>query len=216
MEVDIWSDIACPWCYVGRSRLRSALAGFEGAGDVSVRWHSFELDPQAPAERAGDYAQALAHKYGTTRDEAAEMLGRMTGLAAAEGLEIDFERLRAANTFDAHRLVRLALEEGRQDEAKERLMRAYFAEGELLSDHGVLARLAREVGLEESAVREMLAGDAYAEDVRSDEYTASRLGIRGVPFFVIDRAFAIEGAQSPEYILEVLRRARAASEQPEG
>jgi predicted DsbA family dithiol-disulfide isomerase len=206
MDVDIWSDIACPWCYVGKRRLEAALEGFEHRDRVTVRWHSFELDPQAPPEREGDNATSLARKYGTSLEQAQEMLAKMTELAAGDGLDFHFERARAGNTFDGHRLIHLALAHGCQDAMKERLMRAYLTEGELISDHATLRRLALDVGLPEDAVDELLAGDDFAEDVRTDEYTASRLGITAVPFFVVDRSFGAAGAQPPEHLLELLRR----------
>jgi predicted DsbA family dithiol-disulfide isomerase len=206
MDVDIWSDIACPWCYVGKRHLEAALEGFEHRDQVNVTWHSFELDPQAPAEREGEHASNLARKYGTSREQALEMLAGMTDVAAADGLEFHFERARSGNTFDGHRLIHLALAHGCQDAMKERLMRAYLTEGELISDHATLRRLALEVGLPEDGVEELLAGDAYAEEVRVDEYTASRLGISAVPFFVIDRSLGAAGAQPAEQLLELLRR----------
>jgi predicted DsbA family dithiol-disulfide isomerase len=207
MEVDIWSDIACPWCYVGKRRLEAALALFEHRDEVRVRWHSFELDPNAPPEREGDSATNLARKYGMTREKALAGLANMTETAAADGLEFRFDRARGGNTFDAHRLTHLALSHDRQDAMKERLMSAYLTEGELISDHATLRRLALEVGLPEEPVDDLLAGDLYADEVRSDEYTASRLGITAVPFFVVDRSFGAAGAQSPEYLLEMLRHA---------
>ena len=206
MDVDIWSDIACPWCYVGKRRLEAALREFEHRDEVNVRWHSFELDPQAPPERGGDYAGNLAAKYGTSQEQALQMLAQMTGVAVQDGLDFHFDRARAGNTFDGHRLIHLALAHGRQDAMKERLMRAYLTEGELISDHATLRRLALEVGLPADEVDALLDGDAYGEDVRTDEYTASRLGITAVPFFVVDRAFGAAGAQPPEQLLELLRR----------
>ncbi len=205
MDVDIWSDIACPWCYVGKRRLEAALESFEHRDEVRVRWHSFELDPNAPPEREGDPATNLASKYGTTPEQAQGMLAKMTETAAADGLEFHLERARGGNTFDGHRLIHLALAHGRQDAMKERLMRAYLTEGQLISDHATLRRLAGEVGLPEGEVEELLAGDRYAEEVRVDEYTASRLGITAVPFFVVDRAFGAAGAQDPAQLLELLR-----------
>jgi predicted DsbA family dithiol-disulfide isomerase len=207
MDVDIWSDIACPWCYVGKRRLEAALQAFEHREQVRVVWHSFELDPQAPAAREGEAAANLASKYGTTREQALEMLERMTDVAAGDGLELHFERARSGNTFDGHRMIHLALAHGRQDAMKERLMRAYLSEGELISDHDTLRRLALEVGLPAAEVDELLAGDRYAEEVRTDEHTAGRLGINAVPFFVVDRSIGAAGAQPPEYMLEMLRRA---------
>ncbi len=205
MDVDIWSDIACPWCYVGKRRLEAALEEFEHSDEVTVRWHSFELDPQAPPEREGDHAGNLARKYGTSPEQARDMLSKMTAVAAEDGLEFHFDRARAGNTFDGHRLIQMALAHGCQGAMKERLMRAYLTEGELISDHATLRRLALEVGLPEEEVDALLESDAYGEDVRTDEYTASRLGITAVPFFVVDRSFGAAGAQPPEQLLELLR-----------
>jgi predicted DsbA family dithiol-disulfide isomerase len=210
MQVEIWSDIACPWCYVGKRRFEAALAEFEHRDEVSVTWRSFELDPGAPADRGGDHTEHLARKYGTTVETAQAMHDQMTQLAAAEGLDFRFDRVRGGNTFEAHRLVHLAHAHGVQDAMKERLMRAYLTEGELMSDHTALTRLAVEVGLPEDEVRETLATDRFADEVREDERTGSSLGITAVPFFVVDRAFGASGAQSPEILGEVLRRAWAA------
>jgi predicted DsbA family dithiol-disulfide isomerase len=207
MHVEIWSDIACPWCYVGKRRFEAALASFEHRDQVSVTWRSFELDPYAPPEREGDRAEQLARKYGTTREQAVAMQRRMTEDAAREGLEFRFDIARAGNTHDAHRLVHLATTRGLQDAMKERLFRAYLGEGELVSDHAVLLRLGGEVGLPEQEVLDLLDGHAYAADVRADEETADSLGISAVPFFVVDRAFGAPGAQPPEVLGDLLRRA---------
>jgi predicted DsbA family dithiol-disulfide isomerase len=207
MQVEIWSDIACPWCYVGKRRFEAALAAFEHRDEVTVTWRSFELDPAAPAERGGDHTEHLARKYGTTVEHARAMHAHITEMAAGEGLDFRFDRVRGGNTFDAHRLVHLAAAHDLQDAMKERLMRAYLTEGELMSDHAALTRLAVEVGLPEDETRELLATDQYADAVREDERTAGSLGITAVPFFVVDRAFGASGAQSPEVLGEVLRRA---------
>ena len=207
MHVEIWSDIACPWCYVGKRRFETALAAFEHAGDVQVTWRSFELDPDAPAARPVSGAEHLAEKYGTSLELALAMNDRMTETAATEGLEFHFERARGGSTFDAHRLVHLAAEHGKQDAMKERLMRGYLGEGELMSDHDALRRLAAEVGLPADEVAELLAGDRFAAAVRDDERTGASLGIRGVPFFVVDRQFGASGAQPPEALGELLRHA---------
>ncbi len=211
MHVEIWSDIACPWCYVGKRRFEAALASYEHRDEVQVTWRSFELDPYAPADRAVDSATHLAQKYGTTRDEARAMHARMTETAAAEGLEFRFDRTRGGNTFDAHRLLHLAAGHGLQDAMKERIMRAYLTEGELVSDHDVLARLAAEVGLPADEVGAMLAGERFAAEVREDERTAQSLGVSAVPFFVVDRAIGASGAHPPAQLLELLRQARAAN-----
>ena len=157
MHVEIWSDIACPWCYVGKRRFEAALAGFERRDDVTVTWRSFELDPGAPAERDGELAEHLASKYGSSVEQARVRHAQMTELAATEGLAFDFDRARSGNTFDAHRLVHLAEAHGMQDAMEERLMRAYLTEGELISDHATLARVAAEVGLPDDEVRELLS-----------------------------------------------------------
>jgi len=207
VHVEIWSDIACPWCFVGKRRFEAALAAFEHRDEVTVTWRSFELDPAAPRERGVDGAAHLAEKYGTTREQALEMHAHMTRVAAGEGLEFRFDIARGGNTFDAHRLLHLAAAHGRQLELKERLMGGYLGEGELMSDHAALTRLALEAGLPEDEVRDTLATDRYAAEVREDEATARSFGIGAVPYFVIDRRFGLAGAQPPEVLGEGLRRA---------
>jgi predicted DsbA family dithiol-disulfide isomerase len=207
MHVEIWSDIACPWCYVGKRRFEAALAGFEHRDGVQVTWRSFELDPSAPAARDGDGAQHLADKYGMSRDEALAAQQRLTDVAAGEGLAFRFDLARGGNTFDAHRVLHLAATHGLQDAMKERIMRAYLEEGELISSHEVLARLAAEVGLADDEVRSVLSSDRFADEVRSDERTAAGLGIHAVPFFVVDRKIGASGAQPSPVLLDLLRQA---------
>lgn len=206
LPIDIWSDIACPWCYVGKRRLETALEDFEHRDAVRLTWHAFELNPAAPhkPDPSVDYIQRLAGKYGTSAAEARAMIDRMQQTAAAEGLDLRFDRVQPANTFDAHRLVQLGAAHGLQDAVKERLLRAYMTEGGLLTDVRVLTRLASEVGLDADEVRALLASDLYAEHVRQDEAQARALGIHGVPFFVIDRRYGISGAQPAETLLRVL------------
>ena len=206
MHVEIWSDIACPWCYVGKRRFEAALAAFEHRDEVRVTWRSFELDPGAPREREGDRAEHLASKYGSSVEQARAMQDQMTATAAGDGLEFRFDIARAGNTLDAHRLVHLAAAHGRQDAMKERLLRGYLSEGELMSDHSALERLAVEIGLEAEEVRETLATDRFAAEVREDERTASALGISAVPCFVIDRRFGAPGAQPPEVLTGFLQQ----------
>jgi predicted DsbA family dithiol-disulfide isomerase len=206
VHVEIWSDIACPWCYVGKRRFEAALASFEHRDDVTVTWRSFELDPAAPRERDVDGATHLAEKYGTTREQALAMHQRMTDVAAEDGLEFRFDKARGGNTFDAHRLVHLAAAHGKQDAMEERLMRGYLTEGEPIGDPEALARLAIDAGLPEDEVRELLAGDRFAAEVREDERTAARFGIHAVPFYVVDRALGASGAQPAEVFGELLRR----------
>jgi predicted DsbA family dithiol-disulfide isomerase len=207
VHVEIWSDIACPWCYVGKRRFEAALADFEHADQVTVTWRSFELDPTAPVDRGRDGATHLAEKYGTTVERAQEMQQTMTETAARDGLEFRFDIARGGNTFDGHRILHLASSHGMQDAMKERLMRAYLTEGELIGDHAVLERLATEVGLPEDEVRDVLTTDRYAAEVRDDERTASSLGIQAVPFFVVDRQLGASGAQPPNVLGGLLRQA---------
>jgi predicted DsbA family dithiol-disulfide isomerase len=204
MEIEIWSDIACPWCYIGKRRFEAALAEFEHRDDVRVTWRSFELDPAAPPEREGDRAERLAEKYGMTVERAREMERQMTETAAGEGLDFRFDIARSGATFDGHRVIHLAGEHGLQDAMKERLLRAYFTEGELMSDHEALVRLAAEVGLDPDEVRAMLASDQFAAEVRDDERTAAQFGISAVPTFVVDRALGASGAHPPEAMLQLL------------
>ena len=211
MHVEIWSDIACPWCYVGKRRFEAALAAYEHRDEVTLTWRSFELDPHAPAQRDEDGATHLAQKYGMSREEALSMQARMTEAAAGDGLEFRFDIARGGNTFDAHRIVHLAVAHGAQDAMKERIMRAYLTEGELISDRATLERLALEVGLPGDEVRDVLSSDRYAAEVRDDERTAAGLGISAVPFFVVDRAIGASGAHPPQQLLELLRQARAAN-----
>jgi predicted DsbA family dithiol-disulfide isomerase len=206
VEVEIWSDVACPWCYIGKRRFEAALAEFEHRDEVHVRWRSFELDPEATHEREGDRAEHLARKYGMTLEQARAAEQQLTEVAAGEGLDFRFDIARSGNTFDAHRVVHLAESHALQDAMKERLLRAYFTEGELLSDHDTLVRLASDVGLEEAEVRELLAGNRYAQEVRDDERTAGELGISAVPTFVVDRRLGASGAQPPDALLELLRQ----------
>ena len=206
MHVEIWSDIACPWCYVGKRRFEAALAAFEHRDDVTVTWRSFELDPAAPREREEDGATHLASKYGTSLEHARRMQENMTRKAAGEGLDFRFDRLRLGNTFDAHRLVHLGAAHGIQDAVKERLFRAYLGEGESIGDPDTLRRLAVEAGLPEDEVADVLAGDRFAGDVRDDERAGAQMGITGVPFFVVDRAIGASGAQDPGVLLELLRQ----------
>jgi predicted DsbA family dithiol-disulfide isomerase len=211
VHVEIWSDIACPWCYVGKRRFEAALAAYEHRDEVQVTWRSFELDPSAPRERERDGATHLAEKYGTSREDAVAMQRRMAEAAARDGLEFRFDIARGGNTFDAHRLLHLAAAHGRQDALKERLMRAYLTEGQLIGDHAVLERLGLDAGLPEDELRETLATDRFAAEVREDERTAASLGIHAVPFFVVDRAIGASGAHPPAALVELLRQARAAN-----
>ncbi|HEV3363659.1 MAG TPA: DsbA family oxidoreductase [Acidimicrobiia bacterium] len=214
MRVEIWSDVVCPWCYVGKRNFEAALAQFEHRDDVEVIWRAFELDPSAPVERQGDYATHLARKYGMSVEQAQNMIDTMTATGAKAGVVLDFNRARPGNSFDAHRLIHLAGEQGVQDAAKERFLRATFTDGEPIGDRDALLRLAVEAGLPEDEAAAVLASDAHADDVRAEESLALELGISAVPFFVIDRKFGVPGAQAPDVILRALQRAWEKAERP--
>ncbi len=211
LRVQVWSDIACPWCYVGKRRLEAAIGRLAEAGQVEVVWRAFELDPAAPPVQppGKSYAERLARKYGTSLAQADAMIERMTSIAASDGLTFRFDRVKPGNTFDAHRLLHLAYERGLQGALKERLLRAYMTEGEPIGEPTVLARLAAEAGLDPEEVGRVLASDAYAEEVRADEEEARRLGIRAVPFFVLADASGISGAQPVEVLHQALAKAMA-------
>ena len=213
MKVEIWSDVVCPWCHIGKRRFEAALARFPHRDAVEVEWKAFELDPGARSAPAGDpvsatdYAERLARKYGTSLAGAQQMTDHMTQQAAAEELDFRFDRAVRANTFDAHQVIHLAAERGVQDGVKERLLTAYFTEGEAVGDRETLVRLAAEAGLDPDEVRAALEDQRYAGAVRRDEAEAAGLGISGVPFFVVDRRYGVNGAQSADALLQVLERA---------
>ncbi len=211
LTVDVWSDVVCPWCFVGKRRLEAALATLPWRDAVDVRWHAFELDPSAPASAAGlgSQAERLARKYHVTPAAAQQMIDRMIDVGRQDGIAFDFERSQSGNTFDAHRLLHQATQEGRQGALAERLFRAYFTEGAAVGDRETLLRLAEEAGLDGERARAVLFGDAWADAVRADERQAAALGVRGVPFFVLDGKYGISGAQPAELLREALERAWA-------
>ncbi|HYO44953.1 MAG TPA: DsbA family oxidoreductase [Candidatus Limnocylindrales bacterium] len=207
MKVEIWSDVVCPWCYIGKRRFETALARFEHASDVEVEWRSFQLNPDQPRGTREPLDESLARKMGSSVDQVREMNARVTDLAAAEGLEYHFETYRVVNTFDAHRVMHLAKAQGLGTEAHERLLRAQLVEGEILEDHPTLVRLAAEVGVPAEDTTRALATDAFAADVEADIALARTFGVSGVPFFVIDRRYGVSGAQPAQLFLEALQTA---------
>jgi predicted DsbA family dithiol-disulfide isomerase len=207
VQVEVWSDVVCPFCYIGKRQLEQALEQFEHADEVEVTWRSFELDPGAPAERAGDNLEHLARKYGMSRSDAQAAQDRVQRIANRVDLHLDFERARGGNTFDAHRLLHLAADHGRQDDLEERLFAGHFTEGRRIGDADELRAMALEAGLAEADVDRVLGSDEHADAVRADEAAARALGVSGVPFFVVDRAYGVSGAQGTETLLEVLQRA---------
>lgn len=206
LRVDIWSDVACPWCYIGKRRFEQALTAFPHRDQVEVIWHAFELDPGAPAEHPLTMRDALAKKYGRTAEDAQGMMDHVTRTAAGEGLEYHFGRARLGNTFQAHQLIHHAAQHGKQDAMKERLLRAYMSDGDLVSDLDTLVRLAQEVGLDGAEVRAALLDGRHAHAVRQDEAQAQALGISGVPFFMLGGKYGVSGAQDPQTLLGALNQ----------
>ncbi len=207
MKIDVWSDVVCPWCYVGLANLDTALADFEHADEVEVVIHSFQLDPHAVTQGPVEHTEAIARKYGTSVGQVRANQARIVSLGAERGIDFRFDRAVSGNTFDAHRLLHLALGSGLQRPLKDRLGRAYFTDGDPIGEPETLRKAAADVGLDPEEVEAVLAGDAYAADVAADIATARQLDITGVPFFVTDSRLGISGAQPPETLLKVLRRA---------
>jgi predicted DsbA family dithiol-disulfide isomerase len=216
LPVDVWSDVVCPWCAIGKRRLEQALAQFPHRDDVDVVWHAFELDPRAPAVQSDDNASRLARKYGRTRDEALAMMRHVEEVAAKDGLELRLATARAGNTLDAHRVIHMAAERGLQGAVKERFLRGYMTENEAIGEREVLVKLAAEAGLDADEVRATLASDRFAAEVRDDENAARSLGINGVPFFVFGGKYAVSGAQPAHVMLGALDQAWAHVESEEG
>lgn len=214
MQIEIWSDVVCPWCYIGKRRLEKALDSFEHADDVEIVWRSFELDPSAPKEPVETVAEALGRNYGGGPEAGTQMVDRVEAVAAEEGLLFRHHQSLRVNTVDAHRVLHLALETGGpalQGRLKEALLAAYFVETENVADHDTLLRIAAGVGLDEVRVKEVLTGDEYADAVEADVREAVSLGATGVPFYVVDRKYGIAGAQPGEVFAQVLEKAWAES-----
>lgn len=205
MKIEIWSDIVCPWCYIGKRRLESALQQWDEP--VEVEFRSFQLDPTAPAQSDETLLQHLATKYRIPTSQAAQMMARVTEAASGEGLDFNFDIASSGNTFDAHRVLHLAKSHGKLAEMKEAFMEHYFTKGLRVSDHDALTEVATAVGLDEAEVRDVLASDRFTADVKADIDAARSLGVSGVPFFVFDNKFGVSGAQESETFLQVMRQA---------
>jgi predicted DsbA family dithiol-disulfide isomerase len=207
VQIEVFSDVVCPWCYIGKRRLEEALAGFQHADQVTVTYRSFQLDPTSPATSELSLEQMLAQKYGRSLAQARQMNDRVAGIAATVGLDFHLQQAHPANTFRAHRLLHFAATKGVGNELTERLMRGYFAEGVRIGDRDELLRLAVEVGLEPEEVAAVLDSDAFDAEVRADIELARAFGATGVPFFVFDRKYAVSGAQETALFTEVLDKA---------
>jgi predicted DsbA family dithiol-disulfide isomerase len=212
MKVDIWSDVNCPFCYIGKRKFELALEQFEHKDQVEIEWHSFELDPHAetrPGLNAYDY---LAEKKGQTREWSVQMHKQVAGAAAEVGLKFDFDQVVIANSFNAHRLIQLAKSKGLDDEIEEQLFIAHFTQGKNIDDHAVLIETGKAAGLEQAEIEALLEGDTFTSEVRADEQTAQQIGISGVPFFIINQKLAVSGAQPPATFLGALEQAWTTSE----
>ena len=209
LRVEIWSDVACPWCFIGKRRFAAALAAFPYREHVEVRWRSYQLSPEAEVGSSLTEAQVLARTKGLPLDAVGDMFAQVTQVAAGEGLAYDFDRVRPANTFDAHRLIHLARrhDDATADRMVEALMSAHFEQGLAVDDREVLVRLGADVGLDAEDVRRALAGDDGADDVLADLEEGRAVRVPGVPFFVLDRRFGVSGAQPTELFAQALQQA---------
>jgi predicted DsbA family dithiol-disulfide isomerase len=205
VHVEIWSDVACPFCYMNKRRFEAALADFEHEAGTTVVWRSFELEPEAPAEEKADNADRLAAKYGWTREQAVAKLDQLAQMARGDGLDFRYDLQRPGNTFAAHRVIHLAAEYGLAGAVKERLMRAFWSEGALLANHDTLVQLAADAGVPEEQTRALMDSDRFAQDVREDERAAQAIGVTTVPAIAINGKLAGAGAKSREQLLELLR-----------
>ncbi len=213
MHVEIWSDVLCPFCYIGKHRFEAALAQFPHKNAVMVTWKSFQLDPQVQAGAHPDYAQMLASKKGLHREQALQMLAQVTAMAREVGLEYHFEKAVVANSYDAHRFSHLAHTHDLQDAAEEALFAAHFVHGNDISDTQTLVQIGTDIGLEVDEVKHVLQSTEYAEEVKADIHEAAEIGVQGVPFFVFNRRYAVSGAQESSVFLEVLTKSFAEWEQ---
>jgi predicted DsbA family dithiol-disulfide isomerase len=211
IDVEIWSDVVCPFCFIGKRRFEKALAQFAQSDQVRITWRSFELDPYAVKDSGRDIHEILSMKYGRDLQWARQMTADMTNQAAELGLDFRFDKVVPTNSFDAHRLAHLASQNGQQDAIHERLFSAYFTEGKDISKHGVLKDIGRSVGLSDEDLDACLQSDQFKSEVRSEEEAAAHYGLTGVPAFVFNKKHLVSGAQDPKLFLQVLERSASES-----
>jgi len=207
VKFEIWSDVVCPWCYIGKRHLEQALERFPHDDEVDIVWKAYELDPHAPGQPVGRYPERIARKYGISEGQARASIQRMVNAGADAGMDFRFDDLRAGNTFDAHRLLHFAQFLAVLDDLTERLLLAAFTEGRPIGDRKTLVELAGDVGITQPEARRVVESDDFGREVREDEARAMEIGATGVPFFVFDGRFGVSGAQPPETLLHVLERA---------
>lgn len=212
MRVDIWSDVVCPFCYIGKKRLEHVAT--EAGVELDIHWHSFELDPDAPAHHDTSNTERLAKKYGRSVEEMQQMQQNIAQMAAEEGIDFQWQKANSGNSFDAHRIIHLAQSKGLGNQAKEAFFHAYMTEGLAIGEREVVEEIASRIGLDHAEVEYVLQSDELADFVRHDEKIAhEQLNISGVPFFVFDQKFALSGAQPREVFLQVLNQSLAQTEQ---
>lgn len=207
MKVEIWSDVMCPFCYIGKRKFEAALAGFKNKDQVEITWKSFQLNPALKTDPSKNTVQHLAETKGWSMDYTKNTIAYVSNMANEVGLHYDFDKAVVANSFDAHRLIQMAKQQGKGDAAEERLFKAYFTEGKNTADHATLIALGKEIGLNETEVSKMLASDNFSKEVKQDLQEADQLGVSGVPFFVFDRKYAVSGAQNPDVFTQTLNKA---------
>jgi predicted DsbA family dithiol-disulfide isomerase len=206
MKVEIWSDVVCPFCYIGKRRFEKALETFSNKEQVEIIWRSFQLDPNTRSNPGKSVIESLAEKKGLTLAQSQQMHAQVTAMAKEVGLDYQMDKAVIANTFDAHRLSLLAAKQGLQDKMEERLFAAYFTEGKDIANKETLVALAKEVGMDETDVRNMLQSNSYSDKVQDDILEAQQVGVRGVPFFVFDNKYAVSGAQPTNVFTQVLSK----------
>lgn len=207
MKVEIWSDVMCPFCYIGKRKFETALSKFEHKDKVEVVWKSFQLQPDLKTDPTKNTLEHLAQSKGWTMEYTKQVTANVVAMANEVGLKYDFDKAIVANSFDAHRLSHFAKSKGKGDAMEEQLFKAYFVEGKNTADHQTLTALATAIGLDSTEVKQVLATDAYANDVRQDIYESQQIGVSGVPFFVLNNRYTVSGAQQPETFLGALQKA---------
>lgn len=206
MKVEIWSDVMCPFCYIGKRKFEKALEQFPQKNNIEIVWKSFQLDPTTVTDPTLNTIDHLAEKKGWSKEQANETIAHVTGIAKQVGLDFHFDKAVVANSFDAHRLSHLAKKQGKQNDLEEKLFSAYFTEGKNTADHNTLIQIGTEIGLDKTEVSELLNSTLYTEEVERDIYEAQQVGVRGVPFFVLDRKYAVSGAQESSTFLQALTK----------
>lgn len=212
MKIEIWSDVMCPFCYIGKRKFENALKDFSHRDDISVEWKSFQLNPDLVTDPSKNTIQHLSESKGWTMDYTRQAISHVLNMAKGVGLNYNFDKAVVANSFDAHRLIQYAKSQNKGDHMEEALFKAYFIDGKNTADHATLLSLAAEAGLDKSAAEKVLGSDAFAEDVKKDIREAEQIGVTGVPFFVINRRYAVSGAQDSQVFLQSLEKAWAESQ----